>query len=60
MRKFSFEDFKLAMRKREEERYAKLQEEIRKLRDNIEKVLTMFFESTTSKAQTRYSGLGMY
>ena len=60
MRKFSFEDFKLALRKREEERYAKLQEEIRKLRDNIEKVLTMFFESTTSKAQTRYSGLGMY
>ena len=60
MTKFNFEEFKLALRKREEERYAKLQEEIRKLRDNIEKVLTMFFESTTSKAQTRYSSLGMY
>ena len=60
MARFNFEKFKLALKKREEERYAKLQEEIRKLRDNIEKVLTMFFESTTSKAQTRYSGLGMY
>ena len=60
MTRFNFEDFKLALKKRDEERYAKLQEEIRRLRDNIEKVLTMFFESTTSKAQTRYSGLGMY
>ena len=60
MARFNFEEFKLALKKREEERYAKLQEEIKKLRDNIEKVLTMFFESSTSKAQTRYSELGMY
>ena len=60
MARFNFENFKLSLKKREEERYAKLQEEIRKLRDNIEKVLTMFFESSTSKAQTRYAELGMY
>ena len=60
MARFNFEEFKLALKKREEERYAKLQEEIRKIRDTIEKVLTMFFESTTSKVQTKYSELGMY
>ena len=60
MTRFNFEEFKLALKKREEERYTKLQEEIKKMRDNIEKALETFFETTTSKAQTRYSGLGMY
>lgn len=60
MPRFNFEEFKLALKRREEERYAKLQEEIKKLRDNIEKFLTLFFESTTSKSQTTYTSLGMY
>ena len=56
----NFEKFKLALKKREEERYEQLKEEIRKMRDNIEHFLTLFFESTASKAQTNYSNLQMY
>jgi len=57
---FNFDEFKRALKKREEERYAKLKEEIAKLRENIEAFLTLFFESTTSKSQTNYNGLSMY
>ena len=56
----NFEKFKLALKKREEERYEQLQEEIKKMRDNIEHFLKLFFECTTSKAQTNYSNLQMY
>jgi hypothetical protein len=57
---FNFEEFKLALKRRREENYAKLLEEIRKLRKNIEDFLTKFFECTASQAQTRYSGLEMH
>ena len=56
----NFEKFKLALKKREEERYAKLQDEIRKMRDNIEHFLTLFFESTSGQSQAKYTGLEMY
>ena len=42
---YSFEKFKQALRKREEERYLALKKEVRDLRDKIEKALEMFFES---------------
>ena len=56
----NFERMKKALKKREEENYAKLQDEVKKLRDNIEHFFTLFFESTTSEAHTRYTTLGMY
>ena len=56
----NFQKFKLALKKREEEQYARLQEEIRKMRDNIEHFLTLFFESTAGRSQTNYNGLEMY
>ena len=56
----NFEKFKLALKKREEERYEQLKEEVRKTRDTIEHFLTLFFESTSSKAQTNYTNLQMY
>lgn len=56
----NFEKFKQELKRREEERYEQLQEEIRKMRDNIEHFLTLFFECTTSKTQTKYTELGMY
>ncbi len=56
----NWEKFKQALKKREEERYEALQKEVRKMRENIERILTMFFESTTSRSQTNYSGLGMF
>ena len=56
----NWEKFKQALKKREEERYEALRKEVIKMRDNIERMLTMFFESTASKSQTNYSGLGMF
>lgn len=57
---FIFEDFKRALKKREEENFLKLKEEIRKLQFNIEKFFTFFFESTANQTQTKYSNLGIY
>ena len=45
----NFEKFKLALKKREEENYKQLQEEIKKMRDNIEHFLTLFFACCTFK-----------
>ena len=57
---YSFERLKQVLRKREEERYNELKKEIAQLKENIEKALTMFFESSTGRAQTNYTGLEMY
>ena len=57
---FNFEEFKLALQKKREENYQKLLEEIRVLKKNIEHFLTLFFESSTSQAQTRYTNLQMH
>ena len=57
---YSFERLKEVLKKREQERYEALKEEIRILKSKIEKLLDMFFESTTSKAQTNFVELQMY
>lgn len=57
---YSFEKFKEALRKREEERYQALKKEIKQLQNKIEKMLTLFFESSASQARTSYTGLEMY
>ena len=57
---YSFEKLKRAIRRKQEARYRLLKREVRHMRDNIEKGLTKFFESTTGRAQTNYSGLEMY
>lgn len=57
---YSFERLKKVLKKKQEARFRLLKREIRHMKDNIEKVLTMFFESCASKAQARYSGLEMY
>ena len=57
---FNLEEFKLALQKKREENYQKLLEEIRVLKKNIEHFLTLFFESTTSQTQTRYTNLQMH
>jgi hypothetical protein len=55
-----FENLKKALRRKEEENYAKLREEVKKVRATIEKILTMILESSASVAKTNYSGLEMY
>jgi len=57
---YSFERLKEALRKREEERFQALKNEIQHLKDKIERGLEMFFECSASKSQTHYSGLEMY
>lgn len=57
---YSFEKLKKALKKREEERYNALKKEVKQLREKIEHALTLFFESTASQSQTRYSGLEMH
>lgn len=57
---FNFEEFKRVLKRREEENYAKLKAEVKKMKENIEHFLELFFESSTSKSQTRYTGLEMY
>lgn len=57
---YSFEKFKQALKKREEERYQALRKEVKDLKNKIERALEMFFESSTGRAQTNYRGLEMY
>ena len=57
---YSFEKVKKVIKRKQEARYRLLKREIRHMRDNIEKVLTKFFESSTGRAQTNYAGLEMY
>ena len=56
----NFEKFKQALARKREEEYAKLLMEVKKIKENIEHFLELFFESSTSQSQTRYSGLNMY
>ena len=55
-----FKTFKNALKKAEEERHEELQQDIRKVRNVIEKVLSMAMENTANVARTRYSGLEMF
>ena len=57
---YSFERLKKVLKWKSEARFRLLKREIRHMRDNIEKALTMFFESSAGRAQTNYTGLQMY
>lgn len=57
---FDFYKFKLALKKLEEENYLRLQEDVKKVRNFVEKALATMLESTASKARTNYAGLEMY
>ena len=57
---YNLEKVKRIIKKKQEARYRLLKREVRHMRENIEKGLTMFFESTAGRAQTNYSGLEMY
>ena len=56
---YSFDRLKKVLKKKQEARFRLLKREIRHMKDNIEKGLEMFFESTTSKTQVNYNGLEM-
>ena len=57
---FNYERFKQALKKRQEESYELLMQEVKKVKETIEKILTLILETSASSARTNYSGLDMY
>ena len=53
----NFEKFKLALKKLDEQRYAELQEDVKKVRNVVEKILKLAFENTAQVARTNYAGV---
>ena len=57
---FNYERFKQALKKLQEESYELLMKEVKKVKETIEKILTLILENSASNARTNYSGLEMY
>lgn len=55
-----YEKFKQALKKRQEESYALLMQEVKKVKETIEKILTLILETSANDARVKYSGLDMY
>ncbi len=55
-----FEKFQKALKKAEEERHEELKQDIAKVRNVVEKILTMAIENTANIARTKYAGLEMF
>ena len=56
----TWKKLKEALKRREEQRFEELKAEVRKVRNTIEKLLTMAFENSANLARTNYSGLEMH
>lgn len=54
-----FEKFKKALRNMEEKRYEELQNDVKKVRNVVEKILTMALENTAQCSRTKYAGMEM-
>jgi len=59
MYRFDYKEFKMALKRYEEKKFEELKAEIKKMKESIEKMLTLCFESSASQARTNYSGLDM-
>ena len=55
-----YEKFKQALKKRQEESYELLMQEVKKVKETIEKILTLILETSANDARVKYSGLDMY
>ncbi len=56
----NFEKFKLALKKVEELKYEELQNDVKKVRNIVEKVLKMALENTAQVTRTTYAGTEMF
>lgn len=56
----NFKNFKTALKKAEEKKQEELTEDIKKVRNVVEKILTMAMENTASVSRTNYAGLEMF
>lgn len=57
MFQFNQQEFKAALQKSQEENIAKLNEDIEKVKVWVEKLLTMFLESSTNISRVSYPGV---
>ena len=55
-----FEKFKMALKNAEDQKYEELQQDLKKVKNVVEKILTMAMENTANVARTRYAGLEMF
>lgn len=55
-----FEKFKNALKRNEEQKYEELKKDVQKVRNVVEKILTLAMENTANKARTSYAGLEMF
>lgn len=56
----SFEKFKMALKNVEEKNYEELQNDVKKVRTVVEKILTMALENTAQVSRTTYAGTEMF
>ena len=56
----NFEKFKLALKKVDELKYEELQNDVKKVRNIVEKVLKMALENTAQVTRTTYAGTEMF
>ena len=56
----NYEKFKQALKRRQEESYELLMQEVKKVKETVERLLTLAVESSASQARTNYTGLEMY
>ncbi|MEI8128348.1 MAG: hypothetical protein WCG95_01900 [bacterium] len=56
---FNYDSFKEAIKKVEQENYARLMSDIEKVKAFVEKALAMFLESNTNMTQVRYPSIGL-
>ncbi len=56
---FNYDSFKEAIKKVEQENYARLMSDIEKVKAFVEKALAMFLESNTNMTQVRYPSVGL-
>lgn len=54
---FDYNRFKVALKKVEEEKYAKLMQDVEKVKAFVEKTLTLCLESSANMSRVNYPGL---
>lgn len=57
MLEFDYNKFKTALKRVEEEKFTELEKDVNKVKDFIEKALTLSLESSSNRARTSYPGL---
>jgi len=57
--RFNYENFKVALKKVEEERFELLKKDIEIVKAKVERILTLCLESSANISRTNYAGVDM-